>query len=52
MFGVLDSVLAKREWLVGGKCTIADLAFLHWNALGLELVHDVDVPARFPAMYA
>ena len=52
VFGVLDSVLSGREWLVGGKCTIADLAFVHWNALGLELVQDVDVQARFPAMYA
>ena len=25
VFGVLESVLSKQEWLVGGKCTIADL---------------------------
>ncbi|KAL7917299.1 glutathione S-transferase [Trichoderma austrokoningii] len=30
--GVLDSVLAKSEWLVGDKCTYADLAFTMWNA--------------------
>jgi glutathione S-transferase len=30
--GVLDSVLAKSEWLVGDKCTFADLAFTMWNA--------------------
>lgn len=29
--GVLDSVLAKSEWLVGNKCTYADLAFTMWN---------------------
>lgn len=28
VFGVLESVLSKQEWLVGGKCTIADLAFI------------------------
>lgn len=27
VFGVLDSVFANQEWLVGGKCTIADIAF-------------------------
>ncbi|ROV94363.1 hypothetical protein VPNG_09409 [Cytospora leucostoma] len=29
--GVLDGVLAKSEWLVGNKCTYADLAFTMWN---------------------
>ncbi|TFB00205.1 Glutathione S-transferase 2 [Trichoderma ghanense] len=29
--GVLDSALAKSEWLVGDKCTYADLAFTMWN---------------------
>lgn len=29
--GVLDAVLAKQEWLVGNKCTYADLAFCMWN---------------------
>lgn len=28
MFGVLDRVLSKQEWLVGGKPTIADLSFI------------------------
>lgn len=28
VFGVLDGVLANNEWLVGGKCTIADLSFI------------------------
>ena len=28
-FGELETVLASgNEWLVGGKCTIADLAFI------------------------
>lgn len=29
--GVLDSVLKDRDWLVGDKCTYADLAFVMWN---------------------
>lgn len=31
VFSVLESVLADgREWLMAGKCTIADLAFFTW----------------------
>ncbi|KAF5864387.1 glutathione S- transferase, nitrogen catabolite repression regulator [Aspergillus alliaceus] len=29
--GVLESVLKTREWLVGDKCTYADLCFLPWQ---------------------
>lgn len=28
VFSVLDSVLSKQEWLVGGKMTIADISFI------------------------
>ena len=28
VFGVLDGVLAKQEWLVGGKPSVADIAFI------------------------
>jgi glutathione S-transferase len=28
---VLDGVLADREWLVGGRVSVADIAFLQWN---------------------
>lgn len=28
---VLNGILEGKEWLVGGKCTYADLAFLPWN---------------------
>jgi len=28
---VLDGVLAKQEWLVGGRISVADIAFLTWN---------------------
>ncbi|KAF3390592.1 Glutathione S-transferase 1 [Penicillium rolfsii] len=29
--GVLDRILAKREWLVGGRVSYADLAFVSWQ---------------------
>ncbi|CAG8893225.1 unnamed protein product [Penicillium egyptiacum] len=29
--GVLESVLQTREWLVGDKCTYADLSFIAWQ---------------------
>jgi glutathione S-transferase len=28
VLGVLESVLSKQEWLVGGKLTIADISFI------------------------
>lgn len=28
---VLNGILEGKEWLVGDKCTYADLAFLPWN---------------------
>lgn len=30
--GVLDRVLQGKNWLVGDKCTYADLAFVMWNS--------------------
>ena len=32
--GVLDSYLSKHEWLVGDKCTFADLSFVTWANIG------------------
>ena len=57
VFGVLDSVLANREWLVGGKLTVADLVFVTWNETIFWLkVMDtfpepLDVPKQFPAFW-
>ncbi|KAI0822285.1 glutathione S-transferase C-terminal-like protein [Trametes gibbosa] len=56
VFGVLESVLSKQEWLVGGKCTIADLSFIPWNALvfGGFLMKDhepVNLEEKYPALY-
>ncbi|TCD60457.1 Glutathione S-transferase 2 [Steccherinum ochraceum] len=31
ILGVLESVLDKQDWLVGGKMTVADLSFVTWN---------------------
>ncbi|KAI0087067.1 glutathione transferase Ure2p5 [Irpex rosettiformis] len=31
VLGVLEEVLSKQEWLVGEKCTIADISFVPWN---------------------
>ncbi|KAI0632133.1 glutathione S-transferase C-terminal-like protein [Trametes polyzona] len=36
VLGVLESVLSKQEWLVGGKCTVADLSFIPWNMAATE----------------
>ncbi|KAF1948847.1 glutathione S-transferase [Byssothecium circinans] len=31
ILGVLETSLEGREWLVGGKCSFADMAFVPWN---------------------
>ena len=28
VLGVLESVLSTKEWLVGNKCSVADLSFI------------------------
>lgn len=33
VIGVLNSVLRKQSYLVGDKCTIADLAFITWDIM-------------------
>ncbi|KAJ9157328.1 Glutathione S-transferase [Pleurostoma richardsiae] len=46
---VLESVLSEQEWLVGGKLSAADIAFLQWNTsadriiLGPEFI-DIEAP--------
>ena len=58
VFGVLDSVLAKQPWLVGDKCSVADLAFVPWNngVFVRQVLKDApgvtDIPTQFPAFYA
>jgi len=53
---VLESVLSKQEWLVGGKLTIADLSFVTWNngAFGpiLADVEDFNAERDVPSVLA
>ena len=51
MFGVLDEVLAKQKYLVGGKVTIADLSFIPWNVAIVDwLIPDIDIEKNYPAL--
>ena len=43
VLGVLESVLSKQDWLVGGKCTIADLSFITYAAVS----HSLTTPLTF-----
>ena len=48
---VLDSSLADRTWLVGDKCTYADLSFVMWNAQIPYILKDAKDPwdpAKYP----
>ncbi|KAF7512808.1 hypothetical protein GJ744_000375 [Endocarpon pusillum] len=51
VLGVIDSHLKKtgREYLVGDKCTYADLAWVTWDSLVGWLVPGLDVQKEFPA---
>lgn len=33
VLSVLEDILKDKEWLVGGKCSYADISFLPWNGL-------------------
>ncbi|KAJ8291736.1 Glutathione S-transferase 1 [Rhodotorula toruloides] len=53
VFGVLESVLADgREWLMAGKCTVADLAFLTWNEVGIRHLLPDNSEKDFPHVFA
>ena len=56
VLGVLEGVLSKQEWLVGGKPTIADLSFITWNNTALNIIlkdsTDVNVEKDYPAFFA
>ncbi|KAM5341680.1 hypothetical protein ACJ41O_014711 [Fusarium nematophilum] len=45
--GVLESVLSKRDWLVGDRCSYADLSFVAWQRWAPELVGK-DLYEKFP----
>jgi glutathione S-transferase len=54
VLGVIDAHLKKHgtEYLVGDKCTFADLAFLSWNSLLGWLVPDLDTAKEVPEFHA
>ncbi|TFK49757.1 glutathione S-transferase [Heliocybe sulcata] len=54
VFKVLDGELAKREWLVGDKYSIADLSFISWNVLGTGPLAppDYDIAKEVPHFWA
>ncbi|KAJ5228211.1 hypothetical protein N7489_008919 [Penicillium chrysogenum] len=45
--GVLDKALSGRQWLVGDKCTFADLAFVPWQNMVGMIIQDKDVEQDF-----
>ncbi|TCD64425.1 Glutathione S-transferase 2 [Steccherinum ochraceum] len=52
VLGVLDNVLSEREWLVGGKMTVADISFVPWNrGLGVLFGEELDFEKEFPATF-
>ncbi|EIW59515.1 thioredoxin-like protein [Trametes versicolor FP-101664 SS1] len=56
VLGVLNDVLSKQEWLVGDKCTVADLSLIPWNVYalmdgGLLKDREVNFEADYPAFY-
>lgn len=50
MTGVLDGWLARRAWLVGGKCTYADLMYIPWAQIARMLTkkHGIDLD-KYPS---
>ena len=51
VFGVLEEVLSKQEYLVGDKVTVADLSFIPWNAGVVNwLIPDIDLEKNYPAL--
>ncbi|KAH9919705.1 glutathione S-transferase C-terminal-like protein [Fomitopsis serialis] len=53
VLGVLEGVLSKQDWLVGGKCTIADMSFVPWHsALSMYMGDraDFNLERDFPAV--
>ncbi|TCD68868.1 Glutathione S-transferase 2 [Steccherinum ochraceum] len=52
VLGVLESVLSKQEYLVGGKLTIADIAFVSYNnVIKFVIEEDFDFEGEFPKTF-
>lgn len=47
---VLDTHLAGKQWLVGNKCTYADLSFVPWHGLVPFILQEdkVDIAGKYP----
>ena len=54
VLGVIDAHLKKtgNEYLVGNKCTYADLAWVTWDSVLGWLVPDLDTAKEFPRFHA
>ncbi|KAE8151596.1 glutathione S-transferase [Aspergillus avenaceus] len=55
VLGVLNTVLDGKTWLVGDKCTFADLAYLPWNSrlnMVLQTAVGVDPLDAYPNVQA
>ena len=50
--GVLDKVLQEREWLVGGRYSYVDAAFLPWYEVVAGYFADKVDLGEFPSLYA
>ena len=51
VFGVLDSVLSKQNYLVGNKVTVADLSFIPYNSSVVNwMIPDIDIEGNYPAL--
>ncbi|CAH7684811.1 glutathione S-transferase [Phakopsora pachyrhizi] len=51
VFSVLESVLSKQDWLVGGKYTFVDLSFIPWHNLAVEsALENFDTSKDYPAL--
>ncbi|TCD61167.1 Glutathione S-transferase 2 [Steccherinum ochraceum] len=52
VLGVLESVLSQQEYLVAGKVTIADIAFVPYNNILQHVIEDdFDFKKEFPNTY-
>ena len=47
---VLDGALRGKKWLVGDKCTFADLSFLPWHGIVPAIWKDekLDIAGKYP----
>ncbi|EKM49994.1 uncharacterized protein PHACADRAFT_213766 [Phanerochaete carnosa HHB-10118-sp] len=49
VLGVLEGELSKREWLVGNRPTVVDIAFFPWNEITVErFLENFDFEKEFP----